>query len=961
MATITLTGKLSAIATNGSTITKSGSRYVVTGGISMANGAVIDVPLLVDYLEFDGITNSGAVTQIGLINSPSSGDYFPIDVEMTAPGNYTYSTDPFRTRGNITINTYNCTIRFILNGGASAFGLWPGSGVAQTGVNWNAKNVNIIALNSSSAPALGAAEGFPPGGGSLENVTFQGFQKIFFSKSPASTSSVVSVRSTGTQYGFTGDSASFELIGGAADYVSVQRVSTVTLTDFNISGGARITFTDQNLKTINFNRRFAASITGGAGFNYWVWDKNSANVISATLDSSGVLAPIATRFQSLSGSTGSGTVTYTTTQINSASGNLLSPFTVRALGYGYRPLDATHSPDVSVSSVRTPFAVTAIATADLYQSGTQAAALALSSVASISDAYRVFFAWYNSNGAAIHPSTVNLPLGGSTFDFKDWSIVFDTSASTLVSVSVASKTITYKAALIVSGNFTTSGSVTTSGTSISGVYTCSSGTSTSITVSANNTGCRLRLLNNSGTEKYNAVISGTSTILYFPPGSTGTWTGAVELYGYGRQTFSVNVTGGGAFSTSVVMLADSTVSDTLTNVSAYTALDTGQKIRDWIAYYNQTATGIATPLTASLTASSLSIGATTLAKGGTLGYASGVLTTGGTTLSGVNISTTGTQTASKLPTLTYPQQFTDATGTTNWLKVTLDSGQVAQDSYSNAFKTASYTTFLPASYTGTTTLALTARGYKKQVLTIPYSTSLLAAQSVTLIPDSSVSDTTTDFLTTATALTTEQQMYDAYSQWQATSTGILDTYLPTKSPGALDFGSVAATFDPSATETVARGSGTITFKTGAVASGTYYSTGAITVSGATLGDSVKIRASNMDSEIVLNSIDSLRIYPTADDRDSNTNLSFTVSTTVYRFKYGATVSGATMSGTLYTRPSSNGEQSLKDFTLASGNSVFSLSQLGLIQATLAKVNSLPTRDNNQADLAATEKRIVASM
>lgn len=618
---------------------------------------------------------------------------------------------------------------------------------------------------------------------------------------------------------------------------------------------------------------------------------------------------------------------------------------ISVLAYGFQYWQASES-YVGTGTLDATYALIADANVTL----SETAAGALTSISTFDDLYDAAKYWKTRPVAAQleYPTISTQPVNsnGTILDLGSRNLVVDAGAAAAFAIDTATNTITIKASVLTAGakfkSLTTTGTVTfANGAAINAPYTGSAGTNTVLTVTSNQAGARLRLTDNTGTERFNGVISGTSQTLYFPPGSTGTWNGAVELYGYGRQAFSVNVTGGGVFSSGVILIPDTTISADFATVSAYTALDTSQELRDWIAYYNQTSTGIGSPVTAVLTASSLNIGSATLAKGGTLGFAGGVLTTGATTLSGVSIVTTGTQNAANLPTLTYPQQFTDSVGSTNWLKVTLTSGQVAQDSFDSTFRTSSYTTFLPATYTSATTLTVTARGYKKQQVSIPYTTTLLAEQSFILIPDAAVVDTSTDFLTTATALTDEQEMYDAYSQWQATAEGILDTYLPTKSPGALDFGSVAATFAPAATATVARGSGTITFKVGSITSGTYYSTGSIAITGVTLADTVQIRASNLDSEIHFVNIDESVLFPSQADLMNNTNQGSTLTGTIYRYKYGSVVDGVTLSGNVAARLTTAGVIFLVVYAVNSGSTTWSLEGSALISAVSAKVDAVP--------------------
>ncbi len=192
-----------------------------------------------------------------------------------------------------------------------------------------------------------------------------------------------------------------------------------------------------------------------------------------------------------------------------------------------------------------------------------------------------------------------------------------------------------------SGFLTVIGTLTISGAgAVSGVWTDNTGTRVEMNVSINQAGGRLYITDNNGNEVYNSVVAGTSVKLYYPPGSSGVWNGAVELYGYKRSTFIIDVTGGGVDNLTVVMVPDSTVVAAQSVAAAYTSLDTIQKLRDWIANYNQTAAGIRAPITALLSSGILNIGSASLTCVGSLGYASGTITLNAATLTG-DIQTTG--------------------------------------------------------------------------------------------------------------------------------------------------------------------------------------------------------------------------------------------------------------------------------------------------------------------------------
>jgi hypothetical protein len=138
-----------------------------------------------------------------------------------------------------------------------------------------------------------------------------------------------------------------------------------------------------------------------------------------------------------------------------------------------------------------------------------------------------------------------------------------------------------------SGNFTKlqAQTITLTGTAqITGVYQDSTGTSTVLEISGFDAGSAVYVEDNSEVQKfYSASASGTVTV-YIPPTGTGSWYYAVEKYGNQRQsdffTFS-----GGLKSMVVKALPDTGLTQSnVSTVSAYTALETPDKIYDYVAY-----------------------------------------------------------------------------------------------------------------------------------------------------------------------------------------------------------------------------------------------------------------------------------------------------------------------------------------------------------------------------------------
>lgn len=179
-----------------------------------------------------------------------------------------------------------------------------------------------------------------------------------------------------------------------------------------------------------------------------------------------------------------------------------------------------------------------------------------------------------------------------------------------------------------------------SGGSLTGVYNDLTGTRVELNVTVNQPDARLYIKDNNGADSYNAVISGTTAKIYYPPGSQGIWKGAVELYGYVRSEFTIDLTGGGVINVLAVMVPDATIVAPKATISAAATLPTIQNVRDWVAYYNQTQTGIRAPINARLSSDILSLDTASLTTGGAVGYTGGVLSTGVATLEG-DLQTSG--------------------------------------------------------------------------------------------------------------------------------------------------------------------------------------------------------------------------------------------------------------------------------------------------------------------------------
>ena len=102
-------------------------------------------------------------------------------------------------------------------------------------------------------------------------------------------------------------------------------------------------------------------------------------------------------------------------------------------------------------------------------------------------------------------------------------------------------------------------------------------------------GGRIRVLNNLGVEQFNQTTDGTIELLAV---ATGTWT--YRIAKYGNQLIEGSFTiDGTTKAITASFIPDTFVVDTLVNVTAYTDLNTTQKVYDYQSYNLTTALGIA--------------------------------------------------------------------------------------------------------------------------------------------------------------------------------------------------------------------------------------------------------------------------------------------------------------------------------------------------------------------------------
>jgi hypothetical protein len=220
------------------------------------------------------------------------------------------------------------------------------------------------------------------------------------------------------------------------------------------------------------------------------------------------------------------------------------------------------------------------------------------------------------------------------------------------------------------------------------------------------------------------------------------------------------------------------------------------------------------------------------------------------------------------------------------------------------------------------------------------------AFAINLIPDSNVIEPL-EVVETYTELNTAQQIYDYISYYNTTNAGIANSVAAIKSPGAIDFLSSNVTLNPSAA-TVMSGTTTLTIKTSElIGEDIYYSTGNFTLGAAILSANTRIRMANLNSELVFVGVSNIDLYSSATDRNNRDNLRMSLTTSPYRFLYGATVNSVLFQTALYSETTASIQYEY-DIPLNSGNNVLALDTTTLllsINNAMAKEASLTVVNN----------------
>jgi hypothetical protein len=157
------------------------------------------------------------------------------------------------------------------------------------------------------------------------------------------------------------------------------------------------------------------------------------------------------------------------------------------------------------------------------------------------------------------------------------------------------------------------------------------------------------------------------------------------------------------------------------------------------------------------------------------------------------------------------------------------------------------------------------------------------------------------------SVTDLNQLYDVSVYWSVTNI-VNNNYLDLVTPfgSVLDFNNYNVVINSSSGSVLDYNTGSITIKSSNLTSSNQFSeiktNGTVTINnGSVVDNTVIIRSSNYDSELVYAGADSITLYPTYQDAIDNTNPGPISNTGVLRFLYGQTLNGVQMSGGFYIK------------------------------------------------------------
>jgi hypothetical protein len=173
------------------------------------------------------------------------------------------------------------------------------------------------------------------------------------------------------------------------------------------------------------------------------------------------------------------------------------------------------------------------------------------------------------------------------------SVTVDATAASKISYNSTTNALTIKSSVLASNGTVTqwnnaSGPITlANGAVIQGVYQSSAGTSTTFQFQDVQVGSSLIIYDASGVTKYfqQEVTTAGTYSYYIAPGTTGTYSWAIEKYGTRRESGSFAANTGGLLFYVPAYAEDVGITQTTkATVAGYTTLETNSKVYDYIAY-----------------------------------------------------------------------------------------------------------------------------------------------------------------------------------------------------------------------------------------------------------------------------------------------------------------------------------------------------------------------------------------
>ena len=258
---------------------------------------------------------------------------------------------------------------------------------------------------------------------------------------------------------------------------------------------------------------------------------------------------------------------------------------------------------------------------------------------------------------------------------------------------------------------------------------------------------------------------------------------------------------------------------------------------------------------------------------------------------------------------------------------------------------------LPATATGTWTYKVARYGYDL----IQGNFTMNGGGSVSITPnyitDEFVTQTDVSLVSAYADLNTTAKIHDYLSYVRTTSAGIDLGELHTQSFGTLTF-NAGLTLDAAAASVFSYANNVITLNCSELDDDiVYYMLGDFTLANnASITDTLRIRANNLDSEILFTNLDSYVFYPSIQNRDSNTNISLTGTDTIYRYLYGSQVGSLTLSNYIYLRITIDAITLLVSNAIAAGTTEIDLGTAGNLQTILNNQRIINTGVQNASKL-----------